>query len=139
MGKEKVDYHEGWAKFIDPHTLEITQDDGSKYKVKSKKIAVAVGGRPTIPSDDDIPGASHGIDSDGFFDIEEQPKKVVVVGAGYIAVELAGVFNTLGTETHLVIRHDQVLRTFDPMLSEVLVPYMGRSSSWGLVASCKVC
>lgn len=87
---------------------------------------VAVGGRPTIPSEDDIPGAKYGIDSDGFFDIEEQPKKVVVVGAGYIAVELAGVFNTLGTETHLVIRHDEVLRSFDPMLSEVLVPYMGQ-------------
>jgi glutathione reductase (NADPH) len=86
---------------------------------------IAVGGRPTIPSDDDIPGASYGIDSDGFFDIETQPKSVVVVGAGYISVELAGVFNTLGTETHLVIRKDAVLRTFDPILSEVLVPYMG--------------
>lgn len=126
LHKENVDYHDGWAKFLDPHTLEITQEDGTKYKVRSKKIMVAVGGRPTIPSDDDIPGASYGIDSDGFFDIEEQPKRVVVVGAGYIAVELAGVFNTLGTDTHLVIRHDQVLRTFDPMLSEVLVPYMGK-------------
>jgi glutathione reductase (NADPH) len=91
---------------------------------------VSVGGRPTIPSDDDIPGASYGINSDGFFDIEEQPKRVVVVGAGYIAVELAGVFNTLGTDTHLVIRHDQVLRNFDPMLSETLVPYMGMSAIW---------
>lgn len=47
-----------------------------------------------------------------------------MVGAGYIAVELAGVFNSLGTETHLLIRHDKVLRTFDPMLQDVLGDYM---------------
>lgn len=127
LHKENVDYHDGWAKFVDPHTVEITQEDGTKYQVKSKKIMVSVGGRPTIPSDDDIPGASYGINSDGFFDIEEQPKRVVVVGAGYIAVELAGVFNTLGTDTHLVIRHDSVLRSFDPILSDTLVPYMEKT------------
>ena len=138
MHKENVDYHDGWAKFIDAHTVEITQEDGTKYQVKSKKIMVAVGGRPTIPSDDDIPGASYGINSDGFFDIEEQPKRVVVVGAGYIAVELAGVFNTLGTDTHLVIRHDSVLRSFDPILSDTLVPYMGMSLSYHLTQADKV-
>ena len=123
---DKVDYHhEGLAKFVDPHTVEITAHDGSSYKIKSKKICVAVGGRPTIPTSDTIPGAEYGIDSDGFFDIEEQPKRVAVVGAGYIAIELAGVFNSLGTETHLIIRKDKVLRTFDPMLQDVLTPYMG--------------
>lgn len=93
--------------------------------MKAKKILIAVGGRPTIPTSDKIPGAEYGINSDGFFDIEEQPKRVAVVGAGYIAVELSGVFNTLGTETHLIIRKDQILRSFDPMLPEVLMPYMG--------------
>ena len=95
--------------------------------MRAKKFTIAVGGRPTIPTNDMIPGAEYGIDSDGFFDIEVQPKRVAVVGAGYIAVELAGVFNTLGTETHLIIRHDKVLRTFDPMLQDVLGPYMGES------------
>lgn len=56
--------------------------------------------------------------------LPEQPKRVLVVGAGYIAVELAGVFHGLGSETHLAIRHDAVLRTFDPMLSDVLLPWM---------------
>lgn len=125
---DKVDYyHEGLAKFVDPHTVEITAHDGSSYKIKSKKICVAVGGRPTIPTSDTIPGAEYGIDSDGFFDIEEQPKRVAVVGAGYIAIELAGVFNSLGTETHLIIRKDKVLRTFDPMLQDVLTPYMEKT------------
>ncbi|KAL7424976.1 Glutathione reductase [Cryptotrichosporon argae] len=120
---DKVDYHEGYASFVDAHTLEIAGLKGETYRVRSKKICIAVGGRPTIPSDAHIPGASLGIDSDGFFDIETQPKRVAVVGAGYIAVELAGVFNTLGTETHLLIRHESVLRTFDPMLSDVLLPW----------------
>ncbi|WWD20145.1 glutathione-disulfide reductase [Kwoniella shandongensis] len=125
--KDKVDYHEGFGSFIDANTLQIETLNGEKYTVRSKKFTIAVGGRPTIPTDETIPGASYGINSDGFFDIEEQPKRVAVVGAGYISVELAGVFNTLGTETHLIIRRDQVLRTFDPMLSEVLVPYMEKT------------
>lgn len=57
------------------------------------------------------------IDSDGFFDLEVQPKKVGVIGAGYIAVELAGVFNGLGSDTSLFVRKDLALRTFDSMLS----------------------
>jgi len=127
LEKEQVDYHEGWASFVDAHTIEIEQADGQKYQVKAKKICITVGGRPTIPSDDKIPGASYGIDSDGFFDIETQPKRVAVVGAGYISVELAGVFNTLGTETLFIFRLDAVLRTFDNVLSDTLMPYMEKT------------
>lgn len=57
------------------------------------------------------------IDSDGFFDLEVQPKKVGVIGAGYIAVELAGVFNGLGTDTTLFVRKETALRNFDSMLT----------------------
>ncbi|EFX06457.1 glutathione reductase [Grosmannia clavigera kw1407] len=84
--------------------------------IRAKKILVAVGGRPASPPD--IPGAEHGINSDGFFDIATQPKKVALVGAGYIAVEFAGMFNALGTETHLFVRHKTFLRSFDPMVQE---------------------
>jgi len=80
---------------------------------------IAVGGHPTIP--DNIPGAEYGINSDGFFEIERLPKKVALIGAGYIAVEFAGMFNALGTETHLFIRHDSFLRSFDPMVQEAIV------------------
>ena len=59
-----------------------------------------------------------GINSDGFFELEKQPKKVALIGAGYIAVELAGMFHHLGTETHLFIRRDNFLRTFDPIISD---------------------
>lgn len=124
LTKDNVDYHEGYASFVDKNTLNIKTLNGENYTVKAKKIVIAVGGKPLIPSDDEVPGASLGINSDGFFDLEEQPKRVAVAGAGYIAVELAGIFNGLGSETHLLIRKNAVLRTFDPMLSDVLVPWM---------------
>lgn len=118
--KEGVDYFHGFARLPAANEVEVTQPDGTKLTLKADYVCVATGGRPTIPSDDKIPGASLGIDSDGFFDLEEQPKRVAVVGAGYIAVELAGVFNTLGTETHLIIRQENFLRTFDPTIYETL-------------------
>jgi len=79
------------------------------------KILIAVGGKPTWP---DIPGAELGISSDGFFELDQLPKKAVVVGAGYIAVEMAGILNALGSDVTLVIRKDKVLRSFDDMISE---------------------
>jgi glutathione reductase (NADPH) len=106
----------GWAKVLSPNQVEVTLDDGTKTVVNAKKILVAVGGNPTIPPE--IPGSEFGTNSDGFFDIATLPKKVALVGAGYIAVEFAGMFNALGVETHLFIRHDTFLRSFDPMLQE---------------------
>ncbi|KAF5564101.1 glutathione reductase [Fusarium phyllophilum] len=116
LNNDKVDYLHGWARLVSKNQAEVTLDDNSKVLVNAKKILVAVGGKPTIPPE--IPGAEYGTNSDGFFDISTQPKKVAIVGAGYIAVEFAGMFNALGTETHLFIRHDTFLRHFDPMIQE---------------------
>ncbi|KAK2594570.1 Glutathione reductase [Conoideocrella luteorostrata] len=113
---DKVEYLHGWGRLVSKNQVEVTQDDGSKVLVNAKKILIAVGGRPASPPS--IPGAELGINSDGFFDIDKQPKKVAIVGAGYIAVEFAGMFNALGTETHLFIRHKTFLRNFDPMIQE---------------------
>jgi glutathione reductase (NADPH) len=122
--REGIDLFDGHATITSPTEIQVSHPGEEPYTLKTDHICVAVGGRPTIPSDQQIPGASLGINSDGFFDLEDQPKRVVVVGAGYIAVELAGVFNSLGTETHLVIRGDTVLRTFDPAIQGVLTPWM---------------
>jgi glutathione reductase (NADPH) len=103
----------GRAKFVEDGSVEV---NGQRYK--GKHTLIAVGGHPLIP--DDVPGAEHGTDSDGFFEFTELPKKTVVVGAGYIAVELAGILAELGSETHLLIRYDHVLRNFDHTLSEAL-------------------
>lgn len=126
--KEGVDEHRGKASFTssdgDLKNVVVKKPDGGEYTLKAKHVCIAVGGRPTIPSDNDIPGASLGIDSDGFFALTSQPRRVAVVGAGYIAVELAGVFHSLGSETHLLIRHENVLRTFDPVIQETLTGWM---------------
>ncbi|KAH6983038.1 hypothetical protein BKA56DRAFT_484025 [Ilyonectria sp. MPI-CAGE-AT-0026] len=116
LGNDNVEYLHGWARLLSKDQAEVTLDDGSKVVVNAKKILIAVGGKPTPPPQ--IPGAELGINSDGFFDIDTQPKKVAIIGAGYIAVEFAGMFNALGTETHLFIRHDTFLRSFDPMIQE---------------------
>lgn len=116
LNNDKVEYLHGWARLLSKNQVEVSLDDGEKVVVNAKKILVAVGGKPTIPPT--IPGSEHGTNSDGFFDIATQPKKVAIVGAGYIAVEFAGMFNALGTETHLFIRHDTFLRSFDPMIQE---------------------
>lgn len=119
LANDKVEYLHGRATLLSKNEAQVTLDDGSKETIRAKNILIAVGGHPTIPQN--IPGAEHGINSDGFFDIETQPKKVALVGAGYIAVEFAGMFNALGTETHLFIRQDKFLRSFDPMVQEAIV------------------
>jgi len=106
----------GFAKFVDNKTVEV---NGEHYT--ADHILIAVGGRPSIPH---IEGAEHGIDSNGFFELKEQPKRVAVIGAGYIAVELAGVLHGLGTETHLFVRKHAPLRSFDPYIVDTLVEVM---------------
>lgn len=122
--REGIDLLNGHATILSPTEIRVSHPGEEPYTIKTDHICVAVGGHPTIPSEQEIPGASLGITSDGFFELEHQPKRVVVVGAGYIAVELAGVFNSLGTETHLLIRGHTVLRTFDPAIQGVLTPWM---------------
>lgn len=118
LAKNNVTVINGFARFINANTVEV---DGKRYS--ADHICIATGGRPTWP---DIEGAEHGIDSDGFFALTAQPKTVAVVGAGYIAVEIAGVLAALGSETHLLVRHDRPLRNFDPMLANTLVEQMAR-------------
>jgi glutathione reductase (NADPH) len=115
---DKVEHIHGRAHLTSKNTAEVVLEDGSRQEIRAKKILLATGGRPIEPTG--IPGAEYGINSDGFFEIEHQPKKVAIVGAGYIAVEFAGMFNALGTETHLFIRHDTFLRAFDPMVQEAV-------------------
>jgi glutathione reductase (NADPH) len=119
LGNDKVEYIHGRAHLTSKNTVDVILDDGTTNSIRAKKILLAVGGHPTIPKN--IPGSELGVDSDGFFDIATLPNKVALVGAGYIAVEFAGMFNALGTETHLFIRHDKFLRTFDPMVQDAIV------------------
>jgi glutathione reductase (NADPH) len=106
----------GFARFIDPQRLEV---NGESYS--ADHMLLAVGGHPSRP---EIPGAELGSDSDGFFALARQPQRVAVVGAGYIAVELAGMLHSLGSETHLFVRKESPLRHFDPLLVSTLMEVM---------------
>lgn len=89
------------AQLVTPHSVLLTPtlDSGlpdpaqKPYTVTAAHIAITCGTTPIVPSEDDVPGVKLGITSDGFFELEERPKKVLVVGAGYIATELSGVLN----------------------------------------------
>ena len=106
----------GYGRFIDTNTLDV---DGTRYT--ADHIVVATGGYPVWP---EIPGAEHGIDSNGFFELQKQTQKVLIAGSGYIAVEIAGVLNALGSDVTLIIRKDRILREFDTMLSDTLMEVM---------------
>jgi len=99
----------GRAVLKDAHTVEILGEN--PQTVTAEKILIAVGGRPVVPAD--LPGVEHAITSEEAFHLPELPKRVMVVGAGYIAVEFAGIFNGMGAETTLVYRGSNVLRGFD--------------------------
>lgn len=100
-----VTLHEGHAKIVGPHEVEI---NGERHT--AKHILIATGGWPQIP---EIPGHEHAISSNQAFFLKELPKRVLVVGGGYIAVEFAGIFHGLGAETTLLYRGELFLRGFD--------------------------
>lgn len=108
------------GRFAGAH--EIIDDAGERYQ--APHIVIATGGYPHVP---EIPGASHGITSDGFFALESLPARVAVVGSGYISVELAGVLNALGCAVTVFVRFDRVLRSFDTLLSDHLMEQMAAS------------
>lgn len=116
LGQNNVETLTGRAKLQDKHTVAV----GDKTYT-AERIVLATGGYARVP---DIPGKELALTSDGFFEFTSQPEKVLVLGAGYIAVELAGMMQALGTDVTLGIRHGSFLREFDQMLQEKLMEEM---------------
>jgi glutathione reductase (NADPH) len=119
LDKRGVTYLQGHARFVDANSVDI---GGTVFQ--ADRIVVATGGEPIVPN---IPGAELGITSDGFFELEEQPRRVLIAGSGYVAVELAGIFSGLGSETEVIVRKEGVLRSFDKMLSRELMETMQKT------------
>lgn len=120
--KEGIELIHGTARFLSTNSMEVDLKDGSgKVVVSAPHITLATGGFPIKPND--VKGAEYGITSDDFFKIKVLPKKMVFVGAGYISVELAHIFASLGVETHMFIRGDKFLRKFDPMIQDTLTSH----------------
>ena len=105
-----VEILNGHGKLLDANTVQINTGKKDEQTITANKILIATGGTPFKP---DIPGIEHSITSNEAFYLEQLPKRAIVVGGGYIAVEFAGIFNGLGVDTTLLYRGDQILRGFD--------------------------
>ena len=116
LSKNQVDVIHGFATFVDHKTIEV---NGETFT--ADHILIATGTQPSRPN---IEGAEHGIDSNGFFELQELPKRTAIIGSGYIAVELAGVLNSLGSDVQLFIRKHLPLRSLDKFLGETLLESM---------------
>ncbi len=113
-----VDIFWGYAKVVDPHTIEI-----NGQRKTSERILIATGGKSVRP---DIPGADLGWVSDDLFFLEELPKRIVIVGGGYIAVEFAGIFRGLGVQVTEVMRGKRLLKGFDAEIARHLAEEMNK-------------
>jgi len=116
LDKRQVELLRGHAKLVSAQSIQV-----GERVLSAGSIVLATGGRPIIPT---LPGAELGISSDGFFQLGQRPDSVAVVGAGYIAAELSGIFSALGSRTTVVLRHECVLRHFDSMLGDSLMEIM---------------
>lgn len=116
LDNKGIEYYAGAARFKDAHTVSV-----GEAELSAERIVIATGGRPIVPK---IPGAQLGITSDEFFELEERPQRVLIVGSGYVAVELAGIFHALGSKTEVVVRKDGIVRSFDKMLGSELISAM---------------
>jgi glutathione reductase (NADPH) len=111
-----VEIIEGRGVLVDPHTVEVA---GRHYTAEN--ILVATGGHPTVPG---IPGIEHVISSNEALDLAELPRRIVIVGGGYIAVEFAGIFRGFGCEVVEIIRREELLYGFDDDLRVALAQEM---------------
>ena len=115
-----IDHIEGYARFVDKRTIEV---EGEHYT--ADHIVIAPGSKPIVL---DVPGAELGITSDDFFELEECPGRVAIIGGGYIGVELAGIFHAVGCEVNILLRAEEdFLPGFESMLRETLMAEMVKS------------
>lgn len=116
LAKRGVTLVRGRAQFVSGREIAV----GGR-NLSAERFVIATGGRPIVP---DVPGAARGITSDGFFELESRPPRIAVVGSGYVAAELSGVFSALGSDVSVFIRRERLLRHFDAMLGEALMKEM---------------
>ena len=116
LAKNGVEIIRGSGRFIGPKTVKV----GAEV-LTADHVVIAVGGRPQIP---DVPGAGLGITSDGFFELASQPRNVAIAGAGYTAVEFAGLMRALGSDVTMFLRRGHFLNEFDAMLRDELMTQM---------------
>ena len=129
LASNRVDVIRGSARFVGPKTVVVEGE-----RISAESVVIATGGQPIVP---DVPGAAHGITSDGFFELERRPDKVAIVGAGYVAAEFAAVLSALGAEVTVALRREQLLMSFDALLRDTLMQHM-RADGVELLTSTRV-
>jgi glutathione reductase (NADPH) len=112
----------GWATLLDANTVQVAAGAGER-RWRARHILVATGGTPTVPP---LPGREHVLTSDSMFDLEPFPRRLVVVGGGYIACEFASIFRGLGAQVTQLYRGEQVLRGFDDDVRSFLAQELGK-------------
>lgn len=120
-----VEVCEGLGKLNGKNKVDIALPDGSSKTVSAKNVLIAVGGWPFKP---DIPGIEHTITSNEIFYLKEQPKRMVIVGGGFIACEFAQIMHGLGTKVTLMYRKDLFLRGFDMDMRKHIYEEMSRTT-----------
>ncbi|MES3002523.1 MAG: glutathione-disulfide reductase [Pseudomonadota bacterium] len=118
-----VEIVRGWARFADAHTVQVRTAEGERT-FKARHILIATGGTPSVPA---FPGREHVVTSDSMFDLDPFPKRLLVVGGGYIASEFASIFNGLGAKVTQLYRGEQILRGFDGDVRAFISREMKRS------------
>ena len=116
LAKRQVELLRGHARLLTAQSLQV-----GEQVLSAGTVVLATGGRPIMPR---LPGAELGITSDGFFELGARPDSVAVVGGGYVAAELSGIFSALGSRTTVVLRQERILRHFDASLGESLMEIM---------------
>lgn len=126
LGNAGVEVMEGTGALNGKNAVDVTMSDGSTKTITAKNILIAVGGWPFKP---DIPGIEHTITSNEIFYLKEQPKRMAVVGGGFIALEFAQIMDGLGTDVTLMYRGDMFLRGFDNDMRQHLAEEMERNTN----------
>ena len=119
LSQKSIEIIAGQASFQNAKEISV----GGEV-LTAKQIIIACGATPVVP---DIPGAELGITSDDFFELNNLPKKTIIVGSGYIAVELAGILNALGSDVKLLARKKSILRKFDQSIQSAVINYLVES------------
>ncbi|TAN11320.1 MAG: glutathione-disulfide reductase [Burkholderiaceae bacterium] len=115
---------QGTARFLDAHTVEVRAGSGAPLTFRARHVLVATGGKPWIP---EFPGSELAVTSDDMFDLPVFPRRLVVVGGGYIGCEMASIFHGLGAEVTLLYRGEQILRHFDDEVRDFVAEEMRKA------------
>ncbi|MFG5778908.1 glutathione-disulfide reductase [Comamonas sp. J-3] len=124
MSGAKVERINGKGSLVDAHTVAVHLAGGEQRRITAAHILLATGGQPVLP---DVPGKEHAIVSDQMFDLPQLPRRMAVVGGGYIGCEMASIFHGLGVEVTLLYRGEQILRGFDDEVRDFVATEMRKT------------